>query len=553
MSKKTNKNQNDLLREIKEKYPNFLLFPENEFKGINYPLEGKCNTHNTVFTTTYNKILKYNPCKQCVSEKLSNSLSFSKEEIQCKINNIFGEGKYTLLNILKNKKTILELKCNIHNNIFRKIYSDMVNQKQGCPICSKETWKVKRTPNEIYDELVKLNKEYDYSEIKTLDRITTDTKLPIICSKHGVFYQSFHQHIKNGCPVCAGLRTLHSDKIKYIESREYSLIENNEFKSKDAIKLKCNKHNVEFEETYNDFQQGHTGCPVCNGIYNQIPPSLKSFIEELNIETEYGNRSILGGKELDIFFPKHNVAIEYNGYYWHSNEILNKPSYHKNKTDECWKKGIQLIHIWEGDWIDKSEIIKSIIRSKLKLPLYIIQARKCIVREIKNNVELNGFLQTNHLQGHVNSSIKIGLFYDESLISVMTFGKLRKSLGQKHKEGNYELLRFCNKVDHLVIGGASRLFNYFLKTYKPDKVISYANRDISKGDIYEKLGFKNKGITAPGYFYVVNGKKINRFNYRKDKLISMGYNPSLSEKEIIKSIKHIKTIYNSGNIKYEYS
>ena len=95
------------------------------------------------------------------------------------------------------------------------------------------------------------------------------------------------------------------------------------------------------------------------------------------------------------------------------------------------------------------------------MPLYIIQARKCIVREIKNNVELNGFLQTNHLQGHVNSSIKIGLFYDESLISVMTFGKLRKSLGQKHKEGNYELLRFCNKVDHLVIGGASRLFNYF--------------------------------------------------------------------------------------------
>ena len=177
-----------------------------------------------------------------------------------------------------------------------------------------------------------------------------------------------------------------------------------------------------------------------------------------------------------------------------------------------------------------------------------IFGRKCFVKEVssKNSRE---FLELNHIQGNVNSSIKLGLYYDDELVSLMTFGGLRKSMGSNHKEGVYELLRFCNKLNSSVIGGADKLLKHFIKTHNPKEIISYADRRWSQGDLYEKLGFSKSNISKPNYFYINNTKRENRFTYRKDVLVKQGYSNDKTEHEIMLE-RGIYRVYDCGNLKY---
>jgi len=75
---------------------------------------------------------------------------------------------------------------------------------------------------------------------------------------------------------------------------------------------------------------------------------IKNFLKSKNIEYEINDRKILKGKEIDIYIPEYNLAIEFNGLYWHS-EIYKDKNYHLNKTEECLKNNIQLIHIFEDE------------------------------------------------------------------------------------------------------------------------------------------------------------------------------------------------------------
>ena len=214
-------------------------------------------------------------------------------------------------------------------------------------------------------------------------------------------------------------------------------------------------------------------CTICNPIdtnSSQSENKVLRFIEGLDVYSEKGTRKIIPPLELDIYIPSHNVAIEFDGLYWHSE--LHKPSnYHLNKTELCEKQGIQLIHIFEDEWLYKQDIVKSRLKNILGLTHNKIYARKCLIREISAK-ESKEFLIDNHIQGNVNSSIKLGLYYNDELVSIMTFGGLRKSMGSKSKEGSYELLRFCNKLDTTVIGGANKLLKHFIKIFHPTEIIS---------------------------------------------------------------------------------
>ena len=291
-------------------------------------------------------------------------------------------------------------------------------------------------------------------------------------------------------------------------------------------------------------------CKICADIKNNVSypeNEIINFIESLNIYTDKNNRKILNGKELDIYIPSHNIAIEYNGLYWHS-EIYKDDNYHLNKTELCENEGIKLIHIFEDEWLHKKDITKSRLSNILGLSKIKIFGRKCVVKEVssKNSRE---FLELNHIQGNVNSSIKLGLYYDDELVSLMTFGGLRKSMGSNHKEGVYELLRFCNKLNSSVIGGADKLLKHFIKTHNPKEIISYADRRWSQGDLYEKLGFSKSNISKPNYFYINNTKRENRFTYRKDVLVKQGYSNDKTEHEIMLE-RGIYRVYDCGNLKY---
>ena len=135
----------------------------------------------------------------------------------------------------------------------------------------------------------------------------------------------------------------------------------------------------------------------------------------------------------------------------------------------------------------------------------------------------------------------------------MSFGNLRKNLGQKETNDNhYELLRFCNFINYRVVGGASKLLKYFERIYKPEKLISYADRRWSNGNLYKQIGFTESHKSKPNYFYVEGNKRHNRFGYRKDILISKyGCKPEMTEKEFCRNILGLSRIYDCGNLVYQ--
>lgn len=297
-------------------------------------------------------------------------------------------------------------------------------------------------------------------------------------------------------------------------------------------------------------------CTVCNSKSNGTSGfhvSVLDFIKNnYTNEILVNDRKKLNGLELDIYLPDINVAFEVNGIYWHS-ELYKEKNYHKNKTELCEKSGIHLIHIYEDDWINKNNIIKSRILNIINRIPNRIYARKCEIRELtkKENSIVKKFLVDNHMQGYVSSQINVGLFHSNTLVSLMTFGKRRVAMGVKRSvENEYEMLRFCNILNNNVVGGASKLLSYFIKKYNPVRVTTYADRSWSNGNLYKKLGFKFLYKTNPNYYYIINNVRKHRFNFRKDVLVKQGFDKNKTEVEIMHE-RGVYRIFDSGNIKFE--
>jgi len=289
------------------------------------------------------------------------------------------------------------------------------------------------------------------------------------------------------------------------------------------------------------------------GTWFQNGPSagemeLYNFVKELAPDTVQNDVNILSGLELDIVIPSMKLAMEYNGGYWHS-DLFKDKKYHLNKQKEAAEKGYRLIHVWECDWFHKKEIIKSILKSIMNRVDKRIYARKTVVKEISYS-DANTFLDKNHLQGSGVSKIRLGLFHDDELVSVMTFSSLRRATGQKSKEGSYELHRFCNELNTSVIGGASKLFKYFIKNYSPKHILSYASKDWSTGNLYESLGMTYAGDTTVGYFYTKSKFRYSRFQFQKHKLVAKGADPNLTEYGIMLKDGYHR-VWDCGNLKYE--
>jgi hypothetical protein len=293
-------------------------------------------------------------------------------------------------------------------------------------------------------------------------------------------------------------------------------------------------------------------CTKCNSVNNSYVSNseieLFKFINK-NYDGEIisSDRSLLSGRELDIYLPQLKLAFEFNGLYWHS-DVYKENKYHLQKTKDCLEKGVQLIHIWEDDWLYKKELLESIILNKLGKSKRIF-ARNCQIKEFNDKKLIRDFLIENHIQGFIGSSIKIGLFYENELVSLMTFGNLRISLGYKNKYKTFELLRFCNKLNISVVGGASKLLKYFIDNYQPLEIISYSDNSRGVGNMYLKLGFNLEVDTNPNYYWIVDDKRKHRFNYRKDKLVKDGYDINKSEVEIMKELGYNR-IFDCGSKKW---
>ena len=277
----------------------------------------------------------------------------------------------------------------------------------------------------------------------------------------------------------------------------------------------------------------HNVCYAENELKQLFPHLIKT-------------RSVIPPQEIDLYDENLKIGIEYNGIYWHSTKFKDK-YYHQNKTNLAKQHNVFLYHIFENEWNDlrKHPIILSQLNN-LFGKNQKIGARKCIIKEIDFNTCCK-FLNENHLQGQDHSSIRIGLFYNNELISVMTFCKPRFN-----KNYEYELSRYCCKLNTSVIGGATKLFKYFLKTYNPKNIITYSDCAKTKGNLYKVLGFSFIRQTKPNYLWINNSTAtiLSRYQCQKHNLKEF-YNLGNTEFEIM-SNRGFYQLFDCGNYVWEY-
>jgi len=323
--------------------------------------------------------------------------------------------------------------------------------------------------------------------------------------------------------------------------------------SSNEIILQCSKckkdFSIQFQYIRLRLKRKENLCIYCNpikyGNFSYKEKELLSFIESnYSGNIIHNTKDIISPYELDIYLPDLKLAFEFNGLYWHS-EFHKSKNYHLDKTEECEKLGIHLIHIYEDDWTYKQEIVQSRILNLLGKSKRIYARNTTTICDVDSKIAKE-FLEENHIQGNCNSHIRIGLFKDDKLLSLMTFGK-----GRFHNK-DYELLRFCNKCGYTVVGGAAKLFKEFIKRNYDKPVISYADRSWSQGNLYEQLGFKKISKTCPNYQYVIDGIRYNRFKFRKSELVLKGFDSNKTEHEIMID-RNIPRIYDCGSLKYKCS
>ena len=310
--------------------------------------------------------------------------------------------------------------------------------------------------------------------------------------------------------------------------------------------MHCNDCGKDFEilsTTYNIRKKLHQIiCTNCNPTvknYSYSEKELLSYIQSIyKKDIEFNTKKIIKDYELDIYLPELKLAVEYNGLYWHSSGQKDK-NYHKRKSDLCKEKGIHLIHIFEDDWFHKKDIIKSVLSNFINPSNnQKIYARKCTIKEVSFK-DTNEFLEENHLLGKSMSFSKCyGLYYNDELVSLMTFKLISKETNQ------YELQRYAIKKYTTIIGGAERLFKQFINNVDYSSIITYNDNSIFRGNIYPKLGFKYVRTNNPNYMFIDSKHCVERISKQSIRKLKVGYSIE-KEKEL-----GLLRVYNAGNDVY---
>jgi len=384
------------------------------------------------------------------------------------------------------------------------------------------------------------------------------------CKKNRCSYKN-----KNTSPSYKTMITLYNqyhDKFRTLLGGEYTLhfcSIDRYLKDKSNSIMNITHHKCNQSYTRPIKYQGRLDCPYCFKQRSKheirIIQYLQSIVDDPN-KVLSNVRDLIPPKEIDIVYK--NIAIEFNGQAYHSfgkssdsrfnNYMVEDKNIHKHKTDSI-PDDMQLLQIFSSEWQNpgKQEIWKSIIASKTKNISTRIHARKCIIRIITPKIEKE-FLNINHMQGYVPSSIRLGLFHQEELVFIMTFGKMRNT--KQPTDTDFELLRASSKLFHNIPGAFSKLLNYFEKNYNPTSLTSYANKRWSKGNVYSKNKFDHIGTTPPGYFYIEGNNfdanpLLSRIQFQKHRLnkkLEM-FNPDLTETENMYNHNYRK-IYDCGHL-----
>jgi hypothetical protein len=436
-----------------------------------------------------------------------------------------------------NANTLVDIICPKHGSFPLTPHDHL--KGQGCKLCGIERRANKRKLT-LTDFISKANKihnsKYNYDLVDYKDY---KTEVKIICPIHGEFTESPQNHLQGcGCKECAKEYNskLFSDTREEFISKaitvhgnkyDYLLVDYNG--SKIDVDIICPKHGV-FQQKPNHHLSG-SGCPICGNSSSRCENEICKCLKELVIEQR--NRKILGGKEIDIYIPQYKFGIEFNGLYWHSEENGKDENYHLSKLNECNKNGVELIQIFEDEWTNHRNVCEYLIKNSLGLNANkIVKANECIVRENTNKEEIDNFLETNSINGGINSDIAISTYYDNIMVGVMILSKNNKQ--------KYTINRITTNIKYNCIGIEQIMLDYFISHFEFKLLTYFADRRWVinvENNIYTSIGFKVDSFIKPSFMY------YSPYTSKKKRL---------KEGEITDNCNYTR-IWDCGQIKYVYT
>lgn len=450
-----------------------------------------------------------------------------------------------------NSNTKVCIICKEHGEFWQMPHAHLGGS--GCPKCHGVC---NTTEDFIYNAKKVHGDKYDYSKVEYIDSVTP---VCIICKEHGEFWQKPVKHlIGHGCNKC-GLESRKEkqfltqdefiEKAKKVHGDKYDYSKVVYKTMRDKVCIICPKHG-EFWQFPFDHINEH-GCPKCGQLISKGEDEIYNFISKYfkNEDILRNDREILDGREIDILLPNEKIGIEYNGLKWHSEEFNKDFRYHLSKTEDAFKKGIELIQIFEDEYINHKDIVLNKIQHILNIDneKEKVMARKCHVKEIDKNLS-KVFLNKYHIQGYGKCTKSYGCFYYNNLIGVMSF--------LNENNGKWQLVRFATDYNYLCQGVGGKLFKHFVYDNQPNVIKTFADRRwtiTENNNLYTKLGFKLDKIIKPDYRYVDISKpteRVHKANLRKYSIHKKyGLPMKMTEKEMTEKIG-LSKIWDCGLYRY---
>lgn len=431
---------------------------------------------------------------------------------------------------------------------------------RGCPVCSGNKVLVGHNDLATTHPALALQWDVDLNGLLTPSNISAGSKKkPWWKCNLGHSWQSAVQgRIRDslGCPICSGRKTLsgfNDFASAYPELAKEFHVEKNGNISADSLTCGSNRkvwwkcaiqENHEWQTTVGSRINGGSGCPLCSNLVSKSEQEIADFLSEAGFTIVQSDRKVLQGMELDIFIPSEKFAIEYNGLYWHSELRKKSSSYHYDKWAKAKSAGVQLVQIWEDEWLLNKELIKKMLLHKLGRNTVSrkIYGRKTEIVQLTKKTAAP-FLNKNHIQGFQSGSYYYGLQDSENGISAIL-------ILTKEKDDTLNIVRYA--TSDTVVGGFTKLLRHAERTLSPKRFITFSDHCISNGGLYENNGFIVDKELPPDYKYIVELSRKHKFGFRLKRFMNdpdLRWEAGLTEKELAQ-LNGISRIWDAGKTKW---
>lgn len=499
-----------IIGKFRKKHRDTYDYTKVNFVGSHTKVIITCPSHGD-FLQTPAIHLRGSGCPKCGRTKIGKNKRIDTDEWVKRAIKVHGE-KYDYSNTTYHtSRTKLVIVCPTHGP-FEILPSNHL-KGVGCRVCGLSSNKQLTNFDPTKEFKSVHGDRYDYSEFK----YTGSNQLgKIVCPSHGPFMQSYSTHIKgHGCNMC-GQRSVADQtytqadiierfKFTHGDYYDYSLARFRHIN--DAITIICPEHG-EFDQLPKSHIRG-SGCPKCHRPVTQAETRIGDFVESLGIEVLRDTKLLIPPHSVSIYAPSAKLAIEYCGLYWHGEKSGNDNHTHHHKMLALNQIGIDLITIFEDEWLDRPDVVKSILTNRIGSSKTGIGGRHLRIVQIKPQTSRD-FLNLHHIQGAARGTVHLGAYHDDELVGVMVFGRPTRQTSSYE----WELTRAASD-GRTHAGMMGKLFAHFRNQWRPESVVSFSDMRWFSGGSYHTMGFVKDGVLKPDYFYHKNGKRYLKSMFRK--------------------------------------